>query len=294
MDIRQLERFVEVASLGSVNRAAEALSVSQPSLSRSLQMLEESLGAPLFTRGARGVELTPHGIELLPRARLILAERDRAVEAVRAGAGQGRETLHIGTDAAFAMLRLPRALAALARSHPQVQVQVREGPLGALLDALREGAVRLVFGARGPYVDLEGLAFETLAMESAGVIMRADHPLAGRARVGLADLVQERWIVPDHPALVAGWREMFARAELIEPPIALRTSSLHVVKGCLLEGPFVSLGDRSSFAAEIASGQLVSLDLGLSRYERPTGLFTRPEGRLSTAEHALVAALREA
>lgn len=291
MDIRQLERFVAVAELGSVNRAAEGLSVSQPSLSRSLQMLEESLGASLFTRGARGVELTEHGEELLPRARLILAERDRAVEAVQVGAGKARATIRIGTDAAFAMQRLPEALAQLAGSHPQVHVEVREGPLGAMLELLREGQVNLVFGARGPHVDLAGLTFEKLAIESAGVMMRADHPLAERDPLGLVDLVGERWIVPDHPAFVEGWREMFARADLEEPPIALRTSSLHVVKGCLLEGPFISLGDRSSFEAEIAAGRLVSRDLDLARYERPTGLFQRPESRRTRAERALLDAL---
>ncbi|MBT0668263.1 LysR family transcriptional regulator [Novosphingobium profundi] len=291
MDIRQLERFVAVAQIGSLNRAAEALAVSQPSLSRSLQLLEESLEAPLFVRGARGVELTEHGHELLPRARLILAERTRALEAVRAGAGKGRETLAIGTDASFAMQRLPRGLALLAERFANLRVHVTEGPPGALLERLREGDLDLVFGARGPMLDLEALTFETLAMESAGVILRADHPLASRTHVRLSDLVGERWIVPDHPVLLEGWRQLFAGEGLEEPPIALRTSSLNLAKGCLLAGPYVSLGDAGSFAAEIAAGQLVSIDFGLARYERPTGVFFRREGRRSLAQRALIEAL---
>ncbi|MBH0114106.1 LysR family transcriptional regulator [Novosphingobium sp. YJ-S2-02] len=292
MDIRQLERFVAVALSGSFNRAAEALAVSQPSLTRSIQLLEAGLEQALFERGARGISLTGAGRELLPRAQLIIAERDRALAAVQALSGRAAQTVVIGCDAAFAMQRIPEALSRMAHSHPQVRMAVREGALADMLEALRAGQVNLVFAARAPGLDIGELVFEQLAMESAGVIMRADHPLARQGRTSLTDLAGARWIVPEHPVLESGWRRMFEECDLPAPPIALQTSSLGLVKGCLLAGPFVSLGDRSSFAQEIDSGRLVALDLGLSRYERPTGLFRRPEARLTQAELALVTILR--
>lgn len=291
MDIKQLERFVAVAQSGSFNRAAQALAVSQPSLTRSIQLLEAATGQALFERGSRGIELTAIGEELLPRARLIIAERDRALGAVRALAGHGAQTVRIGCDAAFAMQRLPAALSEMSRRHPQICMDVREKPIADLLEDLRAGQVSLVFGARGPALELGDLVFEQLASESAGVILHGDHPLARKQRVGLADLVDARWIVPEHPMLELGWRAMFADRDLEVPPIALRTSSLVLAKACLLAGGFVSLGDRSIFAREIEAGQLASLDLGLARYERPTGVFRRPDVRLSQSELSLLQCL---
>lgn len=287
MDMRQLQRFVAVVDNGSFNRASEALAVSQPSLTRSIQLLEGTLEAPLFERGPRGIVLTPGGEELLPRARLILAERDRALAALRSLTGKRAQALSIGSDASFSMQRLPVALARLAITHPMVHVTVKEGPLSEMLDLLREGAVTLVCGARGPLLDLGELEFRPLATERAGVILRADHPQARARRIRLQDLMTDRWIVPDHPALEEGWRTIFREADLPAPPVALRTSSLHVVKGCLLSGPFVSLGDPSSFAEEISAGRLVCLDTGALRYERPVGVFRRPGIKPSETERAL-------
>lgn len=294
MDMRQLQRFVAVVDHGSFNRAADALAVSQPSLTRSIQLLEETLQASLFDRGPRGIVLTPSGQELLPRARLILAERDRALAVLRSLAGKQAQAVSIGTDASFSMQRLPAALSKLAVTHPMVHVTVREGPLSETLELLREGGVTLVCGARGPLLEIGDLEFRALATESAGVILRADHPQARAKRIRLHDLVSDRWIVPDHPALEQGWRAIFQDADLPVPPVALRTSSLHVVKGCLLTGPFVSLGDRSSFADEIAAGRLVCLDAGALRYERPIGLFRRPGIKPSEAERALIRLLESA
>ena len=291
--MRQLQRFVAVVDHGSFNRAADALAVSQPSLTRSIQLLEDALQASLFDRGPRGIVLTPAGQELLPRARLILAERDRALAALRSLAGKQAETISIGTDASFSMHRLPAALSKLAVSHPMVHVTVREGPTGKLLDLLREGTLTLVLGARGPLLEVGDLEFRSLATESAGIILRADHPQARARRIRLQD-ISDRWIVPDHPALEQGWRAIFEQAGLPIPPVAIRTSSLHIVRGCLLSGPFVSLGDRSSFIDEIAAGRLVCLDAGVSRYERPIGYFRRADSRATEAERVLTKLLMTA
>jgi DNA-binding transcriptional LysR family regulator len=291
MDMRQLQRFVAVVDSGSFNRAAETLAVSQPSLTRSIQLLEEALQGSLFDRGPRGVVLTTAGQELLPRARLILSERDRALVALRSLTGKQAQTISIGTDASFSMQRIPVALSKLAVSHPTVHVTVREGPVGELLDLLKEGSLNLVFGARSPALDLGELEFRPLATESAGVILRADHPQAKSRRLRLHD-ISARWIVPSHPALEQGWRAMFAEAGVPVPSIAVRTSSLHVIKGCLLSGPFVSLGDRSSFAEEIAAGRLVCMDAGGLPYERPIGVFRRSGLKPSELERALTRLLK--
>lgn len=294
MDIRQIMRFVTVAELGSFNRAAQLLAVSQPSLTRSIQLLEQELDARLFERGARGAELTTFGEELLPRARMILIERDRAIAAIGALRGLGGgERVAIGTDAIFATSRLPDALAELARRDNEACFRVIEGGVAELLPALREGRLSMVLGSRGSYLDIGDLVFEALVEEGASMLLRRDHPVLAGGKPSLSDLVGARWIVPDQDNLVQGWSDMFIRQGLPVPPIALQTSSLQVVRRALLAGDFVSLGDHTTHAEAIAAGELVCLDIERPGYARPAGLFRRRGSKLSARERALISLLRQ-
>jgi DNA-binding transcriptional LysR family regulator len=293
LDFRQLRRFVTVAELGSFNRAAEVLAVSQPSLTRSIQLLEDSLDAKLFERGARGVVLTGIGEQLLPHARIILSERERALAVISASRGRSGGTVTIGADASFSMRQLPLALAHMAARHPHTQIVVKEENFAEMLDSVREGRLNLALGLRASYLPMTDLIFEQLKIESGSVMLRAGHPLMLGGVPQLADLVDADWIVADQPLIVEGWSQMFLDEGLPVPQIALRTSSLQVTKGCILSGDFVSLGNHTSYGDEIDAGLVRSLDLGHPRYERPAGLFRRAGGKLSTAERAFIAILQE-
>ncbi len=293
MDIRQLRRFVAVVELGSFNKAAEALAVSQPSLTRSVQQLEEAIGLALFERGPGGIALTPTGGELLPHARLILRERDRTIAAMQRLRERSRQVIEIGAEPAFAMRALPQALQRVQdRQAEIVQFRVREGSLDDLLPLLRQGDLRFVLAARPPTAELGDLRFEQLLMEKASIVMRASHPLAREGHTDLAPFVDARWIVPDHPTLVEGWSQMFRRRNLPVPPIALQTSSVQLMRASLLAGDYVVLGNHTPFAGDVAAQRLVFVDFPQIRYERPAGLFRRQDMRLTALENSFVDALR--
>lgn len=292
MDIRQLKRFIAVAELGSFNKAAELLAISQPSLSRSIQMLEESLSTFLFERGARGIVLTQVGSELLPHARVILNERERAIAAIQSLHNQQYARIAIGAEPSFSMQRLPSALTKMASTHPDVQIIVKDGNLNEMLNDLREGALSFVLGSRAPYLDMTDIDFEELWQENASILMRAGHLLLQDGQPNWNDLAVARWIVADHPATIEGWSKMFLSRNLPVPTVSIRTSSVQLVKGCLLQNDYVSLGDHTTYRWEIETGQLVLLDFDQPSYQRPAGIFRRCGVKLSSNERALWDALR--
>ncbi|GAB2693451.1 LysR family transcriptional regulator [Aliiglaciecola sp. 3_MG-2023] len=293
MDIRQLRRFVAVAEHGSFNKASDILAVSQPSLSRSIQQLEDSLDIKLFERGSKGISLTANGRELLPHAHIIMTERDRALETINSLRGRREEVITIGTEPMFIMHRLPLALSRLAVSAPHLQIKVVENNTHELLEHVREGSIRMAFGARPPSIDLTGLTFEQLSVEGASVLMRTGHPLLKKAKPKLKDIVNARWIVPDDAVVTQGWKQMFLDNDLPVPEIGLRTSSLLLMKGCLLNSDLISMGNHREYAEEINSGQLKEMDFGQSSYTRPAGIFWRSEARLSYSEKSVIATLRK-
>jgi DNA-binding transcriptional LysR family regulator len=126
LDLRQLRYFVTVAEELHFGRAAVRLHMTQPPLSQTIQALEELLGAPLFLRNRRSVELTPAGQALLPEARRMLAHAAEMPELVRAAAAgeSGRLTLAFVSSADYSVL--PPFLRSYRAAYPQVQIVLQE------------------------------------------------------------------------------------------------------------------------------------------------------------------------
>jgi LysR family pca operon transcriptional activator len=292
LDLRQLKRFVAVAEARSFNKAAEILAVSQPSLTRSIQLLEDSLDSKLLERGPRGIYLTAMGEELLPYAKIILNERDRAIASLNDLRNQKGETIAIGTDDAFAARRLPLALSRIFGTHPKLKIRVTQGDFPQMLNLVREGKLDMALGSRAPYLDLTGLLFEPLADEAASILMRAGHPLLQAGSPSREDLLTARWIVSDQPTIIEGWSDMFRRWGLLAPPVSLYTSSPQLIKQCLLNSDFVSVCNYTTYAEQIETGLLIPVALGQPMYSRPCGLFRRAETKLSRSARAFIDLLR--
>lgn len=144
MDLRLLRAFVEVAEEGSVGGAALRLAVSQPALTKQLQVLERQLGDRLFRRGRHGTELTEFGRALLPDARDLVARADAlSRRADRAARGElGRIAIGFGLSS---IEYAPRAVASFRQRHPDVQVSLEDLPSADQLDRLRTGDLHVGF-----------------------------------------------------------------------------------------------------------------------------------------------------
>lgn len=195
MDLmRHLRYFVVVAEERHFGRAAERLHMAQPPLSQQIRRLEAEVGAELFVRTTRRVDLTAAGTAYLERARTILAEvEDAAAEARRVAAGsEGR--LVIGCVGSVTYSLLPQLSGRLAEELPGVDFSFRGEMLASeQVDALRAGTIDLAF-LRPPVAD-PALTVTTLRQDRLVLAVPAAHRFAGRDHVAVADLRNEGLIV---------------------------------------------------------------------------------------------------
>jgi LysR family hydrogen peroxide-inducible transcriptional activator len=139
LTLKQLRYFEALARHGHFGRAADACAISQPALSMQIKELEETLGAALFERGARQIRLTSFGAEIALRVRDILRGADELGDLARASHERMLGRLRLGVIPTIAPYLLPRIVGALTRSHPGLDIHVRESLTPRLIQELAEG-----------------------------------------------------------------------------------------------------------------------------------------------------------
>nr|WP_042183678.1 LysR family transcriptional regulator [Kibdelosporangium sp. MJ126-NF4]CEL15727.1 putative LysR-family transcriptional regulator [Kibdelosporangium sp. MJ126-NF4]CTQ93653.1 putative LysR-family transcriptional regulator [Kibdelosporangium sp. MJ126-NF4] len=193
MELRQLEYFVAVADECHFTRAAKRLHVAQSGLSAAIRSLERELGASLFIRSTRQVELTPAGRALLVEARRALSATDAARDAVAAVQGLVRGNLAVGTLQCVHVVNVPQVLARFHAAHPGVEIQLRQGGSRHLVDQVRAGRLDIALVAR-PLRPVDDVRIRPLASEPLVLACGLEHPLANRIAVSLTDLTGEPFV----------------------------------------------------------------------------------------------------
>jgi LysR family hydrogen peroxide-inducible transcriptional activator len=195
MEVHQLRYFVAVAELGSMSRASLRCGVAQPSISQQIQKLERELACPLFERIGRRIQLTDAGRSLLPRARAILEQLQEIPQGLEEDAKSGHGRLVVGAIPTVAPFLLPAAIRALTETFPAVDLHVREDLTERLLDALEAGEIDLAVTSTP--ITREGLGVLVIGRDPFTVAVAANHPLAGRDSISLAELVSPPTILLD-------------------------------------------------------------------------------------------------
>jgi LysR family hca operon transcriptional activator len=196
MELRHLRYFVAVAEEGSLTVAAEKrLHTAQPSLSRQLRDLEQEVGTPLFTRGARGIALTPAGHAFLDHARLALGQAREAVQAACRAARPAKAVFSVGFLTGQEVDWLPHVTRILRAELPNIDFKVSSLYSPDVADALQSGEIDLGFLRVEPRPDV---TYQVVAHEPLVVILPSDHPLASKAAVDPHDLEGETFIGFSH------------------------------------------------------------------------------------------------
>ncbi|MFD9705907.1 LysR family transcriptional regulator [Lentzea sp. NPDC059081] len=286
-----LRVFREVAERGTLTGAATALGYTQSAVSRQIASLERAAGAVLLERRYDGVQLTAAGRLVLPRAATVVEQVDAGARELAGLPDEDESTVRLGWFATAGAWLLPRALTALAHTHPSITVVTREGSTPALVRALRAGTLDIALIAsappfRAPDDEIPALEVDTLVERTLRVAVPSVHPLARNDYIDVEDLRGQRWISGSGDPWVMGvW------PGLDERPVVAHTARDWLAKLQLVAAGFGITTVPTSLVAVAPAGVRI-LPVRGGPAERRRVLLARLPGPVSDPVERLAAALR--
>ena len=249
----QVEGFLEVARRGSVSRAAEALFITQPTLTARLHGLERELGTPLFLRTPHGMRLTDAGRAWVPFAeralRALSDGREALAQVMNASAGH----LMIAAAPAVSTYNLPELLERFVAAHPRVEVSVRTGHSEDVVELVLRDEVQLGLGRAIRHPDLELRPFHT---EDLVLVCAPEHPFTRRTSVAIAEVAAEKLIMFDR---TSSYYEI-AQGAFLSAGVSVRgvmeLDSIEAAKKMVERGLGVALLPGTAVAREVANKTL--------------------------------------
>src|ERR1700744_3182093 len=250
LNLARLQVLCEVVSLGSFSAAAEALSYTQSAVSQSIARLEAETGAPLVVRGRRGVSPTPAGAALVAHAERIFEQVREAEADIAAVMGVRVGRLRVGSFPSGGATLMPPAVARFRRAHPDVVLTLEDGEPEAIVPRLRAGELDLALlyefpGARARRRRLgAGLRSVRLLEDPVRVALPAEHPLASKPELALADLGDEPWVQTSAASPYARYVAAACLEAGFEPTVAFESDDFDTIQGLVAAGVGVALIPR--------------------------------------------------
>lgn len=287
MDLRQLRQFVAVADGLHFGRAAQALAMAQPPLSRAIKALEQELGVMLFERNKRRVLLSDAGCTLLPEAKALLAAAARLVESAHSAAGGESGELRLAFVSIVDYSFMPELLRRYTARFPRVRVTLREATTDVQIEHIRAGSMDagLLLGPL-PSDAADLLDYRELRCESLVLALPATHPRAASAApVALKGLAGEpficipRQVAPRlYDAIIGSCAEAGFSPRIVQEAIQMQTIISLVSAGmgvALVPESIVSLR-RTGVAYRRLRASKVALEIGVAwRRDNPSAVVSR-------------------
>lgn len=188
MEIRVLKYFLAIAKEGSITKAADSLYLTQPTLTRQIQNLEQELGQKLFVRGKYRVSLTPEGLIFKKRAEEIIDLVEKTCAEFASTNEVIKGDIYIGCGETDSMKYIAVVMKELQNEYPEIKFHIYSGNAEDVTEKLDKGL--LDFGVLIQPIDLSKYDYLTLPKKDVwGVIMRKDSPLAAKKVITLKDLL---------------------------------------------------------------------------------------------------------
>ncbi len=285
MDLAHLRAFACVAQQRSFSTAAELLHLTQPAVSKRIALLEETLGASLFDRMGRQIELTEAGRALLAKVPDVEQSLRRAEQAVRDLDGELAGPLRMATSHHIGLHRLPPILSSFQRRHPAVHLAIEFLDSEQAYERLRVGEIELAVVTLAPG-NITQLSSEPLWEDPLSVMVSSDHDLANRRSLRLAELAAYPAVLPGLDTFTGQivHRHFSAAGETLQ--LRMATNYLETLRMMATVG----LG-WTVLPESMANEELRCLSLRGARLSRTLGLVVHKERTLSRSARAFVEAL---
>lgn len=296
VNLRALRHVVALGRHRHYGRAAAALNISQPALSRSIAALEHDLGVRLFDRSHRDVRPTSYGELLLARGEALLngaADLHREL-----GRLQGLEAgeLRVGAGLYPAEISVATALGRIAGRHPGLRLSLASEGWRPAIDGILAGTLDIAVVELSPLAAARGLELAPLPPHAAAFVVRTGHPLAGRRALRLADILAYPLVGPKLPPRVGASLARASRYPLVDElgdyVPTLRVDGVAAARQVIAASDSVGALPRPLVAEQLATGTLVALDFRASWLRTNYGFAWPRERPLSPPAQAFMAEVR--
>ena len=261
MELSQLEAFLEAANRGSFRRAADALYLSQPSVSARVQSLEGDVGVTLFHRTARGVRLTDLGRTFLPFAQRSIETLRRGREVLESVRQASAGILNMATARVIGTYVLPETLQKFHQLYPETNLHIKVGGSTDVLQMVVDEEVQLGLARFMQHPDVDALH---LYDEEAVLVVHPSHPFAEAGVAAMYEVAQEPLILYDPGDPGSSYFQFINRVcrdAGVTPKVEMNLDSVEAAKNMVLLGLGISFLPRSGVRRELASGSLALIDL---------------------------------
>jgi DNA-binding transcriptional LysR family regulator len=253
VDLAQLQAFIAAAESGSFSRAADVLSVAQPSLSNRIQSLEREVGQTLFERMGRGVKLTDAGRAFLPYAQRVLRTLDDGLTLLDGTRDGTAGRLTIGSAPAVGTYVLPRILKIFCDNHPGVDVVVRTGHSDDIVQQVLGEDVQVGFGRPITHPELRTI---TLYQDHLVLVVSDEHRFAKRGAVRADEMARDSLILFDRDSGYYGMIVSLFRDLGMAPTQQMQLDSIEATKKMVESNLGIALLPEVSVEREIRLGTL--------------------------------------
>jgi DNA-binding transcriptional LysR family regulator len=285
---RELQAVCTIAEYGSFMAASLTLNMSQPALTRTVQRVESAIGLELFRRSTRRVETTPAGIEFIALANRILSDLRISFENMRDIADEQRGRVIISAVMSVSYTQLPRLVAGYRLTRQRIEIQLREGVHGTVMQDVRSGVADLGI----TYIEDIPSEFQSLELgrEAFHVVMPRGHPLANKSGITLADLKDLALVSLPKEAQTRRLLDGLASMEGVNLQHAVTVHQFATVMQCVHAGVGLALVPGGAIPSAMSAG-LVSRPLVKPALSRTMGVVMLKDRSLTPSAKGFLAHL---
>ena len=277
--LRHIELLNVLSRSRTMHAASNELKLSQPAISKMLREIESTFGASLFERSKSGIRPTAAGSIAIRLAHIIFNEVSIAADEISMLQGAGHPVLRLGTVSVTSLV--PQAITLLRRSVPDAIVQIREGPVDALVERLLSAELDCVVGALDPGFlgrpEMSDLAASTVLEDRLCIVASPKHPMAKAKRLSWSDVSAGPWVLPPSETVLRhAFAATFLQQGLVSPRPTVETLSPITLAAIVRNDPdLLGVLRNEQFRTEQDYRTLVELAVSPLAPLPPFSLFTR-------------------